>query len=166
MSAVALEPASRYTHAELAAIFTAGYEGYFTPIALDEAAFRFMVTTFDDDLEASRVLLLDGEPAGICKLAIRAERRGLTDGRRIDRYPLLQPACENPVAIECPRTAGACADGPNNRTGLGIEHIEPSHTIRIVIAGCQQHYPGAILQLGDLWIAVAVSEAAIGKFPQ
>jgi len=74
MSAVALEPASRYTHAELAAIFTAGYEGYFTPIALDEAAFRFMVTTFDDDLEASRVLLLDGEPAGICKLAIRADR--------------------------------------------------------------------------------------------
>jgi ribosomal protein S18 acetylase RimI-like enzyme len=74
MSAVALEPASRFTHAELAAIFTAGYEGYFTPITLDEAAFRFMVTTFDDDLDASRVLLVDGEPAGICKLAIRADR--------------------------------------------------------------------------------------------
>ena len=74
MSAVALEPASRFTHAELAAIFTAGYEGYFTPFTLDEAAFRFMVTTFDDDLDASRVLLVDGEPAGICKLAIRADR--------------------------------------------------------------------------------------------
>ena len=74
MSTVALEPASRFTHAELAAIFNAGYEGYFTPFTLDEAAFRFMVTTFDDDLDASRVLLVDGEPAGICKLAIRADR--------------------------------------------------------------------------------------------
>lgn len=74
MSTVALEPASRFTHAELAEIFNAGYEGYFTPLKLDEAAFRFMVTTFDDDLDASRVLLVDGEPAGICKLAIRADR--------------------------------------------------------------------------------------------
>ena len=74
MSTVTLEPASHFTHAELAAIFNAGYEGYFTPFTLDEAAFRFMVTTFDDDLGASRVLLVDGEPAGICKLAIRADR--------------------------------------------------------------------------------------------
>ena len=74
MSTVALEPASHFTHAELAAIFNAGYEGYFMPFTLDEAAFRFMVTTFDDDLGASRVLLVDGEPAGICKLAIRADR--------------------------------------------------------------------------------------------
>ena len=74
MSTVALEPASRFTHAELAAIFNAGYEGYFTPFTLDEAAFRFMVTTFDDDLDASRVAVVEGEPAGICKLAIRADR--------------------------------------------------------------------------------------------
>ena len=74
MSIVALESASRFTHAELAAIFTAGYEGYFTPLTLDEAAFRFMVTTFDDDLDASRVALVAGEPAGICKLAIRGDR--------------------------------------------------------------------------------------------
>ena len=74
MSTVALEPASRFTHAELAAIFNAGYEGYFTPFTLDEAAFSFLVTTFDDDLDASRVVLVDGEPAGICKLAIRADR--------------------------------------------------------------------------------------------
>ena len=74
MSTVALEPASRFTHAELAAIFNAAYEGYFTPFTLDEAAFRFMVTSFDDDLDSSRVLLVDGEPAGICKLAIRADR--------------------------------------------------------------------------------------------
>ncbi len=74
MSTVVLEPASRFTHAQLAEIFNAGYEGYFTPFTLDEAAFRFMVTTFDDDLDASRVILVDGEPAGICKLAIRGDR--------------------------------------------------------------------------------------------
>ena len=74
MSTVALEPASRFSLAELAAIFNAGYEGYFTPLTLDEAGFRFMVTTCDDDLDASRVLLVDGEPAGICKLGIRRDR--------------------------------------------------------------------------------------------
>ena len=68
------EPASNWSHAELAEIFNAGYEGYFTPFTLDEAAFRFMVTTWDDDLDASRVVLVDGEPAGICKLAIRGDR--------------------------------------------------------------------------------------------
>ena len=73
-AAMTLEPASRYSHAELAAIFTAGYEGYFTPFVLDEAAFRFMSTTYDDDLDASRVALVDDEPAGICKLAIRGDR--------------------------------------------------------------------------------------------
>ena len=74
MVTVALEPASRWSYAELAEIFNAAYEGYFTPFALDEAAFRFMSTTWDDDLEASRVALVDGEPAGICKLAVRGDR--------------------------------------------------------------------------------------------
>jgi ribosomal protein S18 acetylase RimI-like enzyme len=69
-----LEPASRWSYAELAEIFNAGYEGYYTPFTLDEAAFRFMSTTWDDDLDASRVALVDGEPAGICKLAIRGDQ--------------------------------------------------------------------------------------------
>ena len=71
---VALEPASRWSYAELAAIFNAGYEGYYTPFSVDEAGFRFMSTTWDDDLDASRVALVDGEPAGICKLAIRGDQ--------------------------------------------------------------------------------------------
>jgi ribosomal protein S18 acetylase RimI-like enzyme len=71
---VALEPASRRSHAELAEIFNAGYEGYYTPFTLDEAAFRFMSELWDDDLEASRIAVVDGEPAGICKLAIRGDR--------------------------------------------------------------------------------------------
>jgi hypothetical protein len=71
---VALEPASRRAHAELAEIFNAGYEGYYTSFTLEEAAFRFMSELWDDDLAASRVALVDGEPAGICKLAIRGDR--------------------------------------------------------------------------------------------
>jgi GNAT superfamily N-acetyltransferase len=69
-----LEPASRWSYAELAQIFNAGYEGYYTPFTLDEAAFRFMSTTWDDDLDASRVAVVEGAPAGICKLAIRGSQ--------------------------------------------------------------------------------------------
>ncbi len=64
MATVALEPASRFTHAELAEIFNAGYEGYYTPFTLDEDTFRFMSRIWDDDLDASRVAIVDGEPAG------------------------------------------------------------------------------------------------------
>lgn len=69
-----LEPASRWSYAELAEIFNSAYEGYFTPFTLDEATFRFMSTTWDDDLDASRVVLVDDEPVGICKLAVRSDR--------------------------------------------------------------------------------------------
>jgi ribosomal protein S18 acetylase RimI-like enzyme len=71
---VRLEPASGRTDAELAAIFTAGYEGYFTPIAVDAAAFRFMADTWDYDLDLSRVAVLDGEGVGICAVAIRGDQ--------------------------------------------------------------------------------------------
>jgi ribosomal protein S18 acetylase RimI-like enzyme len=73
MGSLALEPASRWSYAELARIFNAGYEAYYTPFTLDEAAFRAMSTMWDDDLDASRIAVVDGEPAGICKLAIRGD---------------------------------------------------------------------------------------------
>ena len=47
MGSVALEPASGRSHAELASLFTAGYEGYFMPVSVDEAAFTFMAATWD-----------------------------------------------------------------------------------------------------------------------
>ena len=71
---VALEPASRRSHAELAEIFSAGYEDYYTPFTVDEVAFRFMSELWDDDVDASRVAVVDGDPAGIAKLAIRGDR--------------------------------------------------------------------------------------------
>lgn len=74
MASIALEPASRFAHARLAEIFTAGYEGYFTPLAVDEAAFRLMAERWDYDLELSRVAVLDGDAAGICTVAVRGDR--------------------------------------------------------------------------------------------
>jgi ribosomal protein S18 acetylase RimI-like enzyme len=71
---VRLEPASTWTHARLAEVFTAGYEGYFTPIAVDEAAVGFMASSWDIDLDASRVAVVDDDPVAICTLAIRGDR--------------------------------------------------------------------------------------------
>ena len=71
MGSVALEPASRFTHAELAALFTAGYEGYFMPVSVDEAAFAFMARSWDYDLDGSLVASDGGEHVGLCMLAVR-----------------------------------------------------------------------------------------------
>ena len=80
-----LVPASTFSAAELAALFTAGYEGYYVPLAVDKAAFSFMASAWDYDLDASRVAVnqpLTGTvpvnsaltgPVGLCVLARRGE---------------------------------------------------------------------------------------------
>ena len=68
-----LVPASRFSAAELAALFTAGYEGYYVPLAIDEAAFDFMASAWDYDLDASRVAVGADGPVGLCVLARRDE---------------------------------------------------------------------------------------------
>ncbi len=60
--------------AELAALFNAGYEGYFVPLHVDEAALAFMVDAWDIDLGRSRVALRDGAPVGIVNLGVRGDR--------------------------------------------------------------------------------------------
>jgi ribosomal protein S18 acetylase RimI-like enzyme len=87
MGSVALEPASTLSAAELAAAFMASYEGYFLPVTVDEATYRFMARSWDFDLDASRVAFDGGEPVGICNLAIRGEDAwiggvGVVAGRR------------------------------------------------------------------------------------
>ena len=52
MGSVALEPASRWTHAELAEIFNAGYEGYFTPFSSTRRRSASCRRCWDDDLDA------------------------------------------------------------------------------------------------------------------
>lgn len=90
-----LVPAAEFSDAELAAIFTAGYEGYFMPVVIDAHAFRFLARSFDYDLDASRVVLdgeasvglvmvaRRGEDGWIGGVAVVPERRGTGLGKRL-----------------------------------------------------------------------------------
>lgn len=68
-----LVPAAEFSDAELAAIFTAGYKGYFMPIAVDADSFRFLAQSFDYDLDASRVVRDAKESVGLVMVARRGE---------------------------------------------------------------------------------------------
>jgi GNAT superfamily N-acetyltransferase len=68
---VQLRPSTELTHGELAALFTAAYEGYFVPFAVDEAILRYMVDVFDLDLGRSLVAVDDGVPVGLANLGRR-----------------------------------------------------------------------------------------------
>jgi len=63
-------PSDRYSLAELAELFTRGYEGYFVPMHFDEPTLRYMVEAWDIDLSRSRV----APDAGLANLAIRGDR--------------------------------------------------------------------------------------------
>lgn len=67
-------PADSRTRAELAAAFTAGYEGYIMPITVDEAALASMVDAWDIDLGRSRVAVRDDVAIGLAMLGVRGER--------------------------------------------------------------------------------------------
>ena len=62
-----LVPSDRYSLAELAELFTRGYEGYFVPMHIDEATMKFIVESWDIDLDRSRVA--PGE--GVAILGVR-----------------------------------------------------------------------------------------------
>jgi GNAT superfamily N-acetyltransferase len=84
---VRLEPSSGRSLAELTTIFNAGYEGYFTPVSLDEAVFGQITAAWDIDLDASRVAVDGGEPVGIVNVGLRGEDAwiggvGVAAGRR------------------------------------------------------------------------------------
>jgi ribosomal protein S18 acetylase RimI-like enzyme len=61
--------ADELTLAQLAALFEAGYEGYFVPVHVDEAAMKNIVDAWDVDLSRSRAV--PGE--GVCNLAVRGD---------------------------------------------------------------------------------------------
>lgn len=69
-----LVPADTFDFEQLAAVFNAGYEGYFVPVHVDAAALASMVDLWDIDLSRSRVALRDEQPVGIANLAIRGDR--------------------------------------------------------------------------------------------
>ena len=69
-----LLPAAAFGSTQLAATFTAGYEGYYVPVNVDERAFEFMVGAWDIDLTRSRVAVDAGTPVGLCMLGVRGAR--------------------------------------------------------------------------------------------
>jgi ribosomal protein S18 acetylase RimI-like enzyme len=75
--AVQLRPSTELSYGELAALFTAAYEGYFVPFAVDEATLEFMVHVFDIDLQRSLVAVEDGTAVGLANLARRGARTWL-----------------------------------------------------------------------------------------
>jgi len=68
---VEVVPSSLYSASELAALFTASFQGYVVPMEIDEPAFLRMAELFDFDLEASRVAVRDGRAIGLVNVGIR-----------------------------------------------------------------------------------------------
>jgi GNAT superfamily N-acetyltransferase len=75
--AVALRPSTDFTSAQLTELFTAGYEGYFVPMKIDEAGFDQMADVLDFDLACSRVALDGDTPVGLANLGLRGPRTWL-----------------------------------------------------------------------------------------
>jgi ribosomal protein S18 acetylase RimI-like enzyme len=69
-----LEPAAGLGLAALAELFTAGYEGYFMPIHVDETSLGAMVDSWDVDLGRSRVAVDEDGPVGVVLLGVRGDR--------------------------------------------------------------------------------------------
>ena len=69
MAAASFVPPSSLSLAERAELFTAGYEDYVVPFALDAERLDFMERAFGTDLGESVVALVDGEAAGLANLA-------------------------------------------------------------------------------------------------
>jgi GNAT superfamily N-acetyltransferase len=66
-----LHSAASLDDEELAELFTAAYEGYLVPFAVDAAAVRFMTDAWNLDRTASRVAVRDGRHVGLGNLGLR-----------------------------------------------------------------------------------------------
>ena len=66
-------PADTLDLQQLAAVFTAGYEGYYVPVEVDASALGSMLDLWDIDLARSRVALRDDETVGIVNLGVRGD---------------------------------------------------------------------------------------------
>ncbi len=71
MPSFEIKPAIEFSIPALADLLTRGFEGYFVPIQINEAALLTMVRRDSVDLSASRVLLKDGEPSAVALIARR-----------------------------------------------------------------------------------------------
>lgn len=74
MSSFELRPAIEFSIPALADLLTRGFEAYFVPIQINDAALFTMIRRDGVDISSSRVLLVDGTPSGVALIA----RRGWT----------------------------------------------------------------------------------------
>src|SRR3954453_5807421 len=74
---VEVRRSKEFSLAELAAVFTASYEGYFIPMVVDETQLEYMVDVFDLDLSRSLVAVERQRPVGLANLGRRGERTWL-----------------------------------------------------------------------------------------
>jgi len=74
---VEFRQSTEFSLAELASVFTASYQGYFIPLALDETQLKYMVEMFDLDLGRSLVAVERQRPVGLANLGRRGERTWL-----------------------------------------------------------------------------------------
>jgi GNAT superfamily N-acetyltransferase len=74
---VELRRSSEFSVAELAAVFTASYQGYFIPLAVDESQLTYMVEVFDLDLSRSLVAVERRRTIGLANLGRRGEKTWL-----------------------------------------------------------------------------------------
>ena len=71
MGQLELVPASQLDDVELARLFTAAYEGYLVPFAVDEDTMRSFTAAYDLDRDASRIAVREGAPIGVANLGLR-----------------------------------------------------------------------------------------------
>lgn len=74
MSPLSLKPANEFTIPQLADLMTRSFEGYFVPVNITDVIMLTMLRRDGVDLTSSRVILKDGELAGLALIA----RRGWT----------------------------------------------------------------------------------------
>ena len=70
---VELRRSSEFSLRDLAAVFTASYEGYLIPLAVDEGQLAYMVEVFDLDLSRSLVAVEGDRAVGLANLGRRGE---------------------------------------------------------------------------------------------
>ena len=141
-----LRPASAFTNAELAALFTAAYEGYAIPFTVDEPTFTFMMDAFDLDMDQSLVAVEDETAVGLANLGRRGRRTwlggvGVAPARRcegigelltrslLDRAAALG-ATEMPApSTVCPDAAPAWAGGRRTSKAAGSSNVQATMPI-------------------------------------
>jgi ribosomal protein S18 acetylase RimI-like enzyme len=105
---VVLCSAAGFDLERLTELFAASFEGYLVPVAQPTDVLAARIRSEQIDLHLSRVLLVDGEPAGLCLLAQRGWRMrvaamGIVAGQRGRR--LGRALLDDAVAVS--RAAGA-----------------------------------------------------------